>query len=193
MVSTEYANDAEVLMFLSECWRCQFGAFFASLRLNKHLNLSRMKNFFKTACLTFIICYTPTSNMFIIIYTVCHHLKPVRSISAPNAILYPLKYTYSSWETQPKTTDCFRLVTRKLALNFKKFWNGLLRGFNSWWWVFCYTGTKLKSPVKSNSRLIIDTRLGLLLEDSIAIKIGTEQSFFRYFAISIMFSTVENK
>ena len=96
MVSPEYANDAEVLMFLSECWRCQFGAFFASLRLNKHLNLSRMKNFFKTACLTFIICYTPTSNMFIIIYTVCHHLKPVQSISAPNAFLYPLKYTYST-------------------------------------------------------------------------------------------------
>ena len=98
MVSPEYANDAEVLMFLSECWRCQFGAFFASLRLNKHLNLSRMKNFFKTACLTFIICYMPISNMFIIIYTVCHHLKPFQSISASKIHLQkPKRPTIFAW------------------------------------------------------------------------------------------------
>ena len=110
MVSPEYANDAEVLMFLSECWGCQFGAFFATLRLNKHLNLSRMKNFFKTACLTFIICYTPTSNLFTIIYTVCHHLKPVELISAQND---ELKCLLKS-ATQLQTTDYFFLGNKKI-------------------------------------------------------------------------------
>ena len=79
----EFTNDDGIIIYSVSPVKIFFAIILPKKFLIKNskinLNLSRMKNFFMTACLTFIICYTPSSNMFIIIYTVCHHLNPVRT------------------------------------------------------------------------------------------------------------------